>query len=58
MKVDYIGLMCIIMGVEDIGVFYDNFVLCDEWVKILMLGSIELFNVFVVVGILIYEGVK
>ena len=32
--------------------------LCDEWVKIPMLGTIESLNVSVAAGILIYEAVK
>lgn len=57
-KVNYKDFVCIIMGVEDIGVFYEYFFLCDEWIKILLMGKIELLNVLVVVGILIYEVVK
>ena len=57
-KADYTGPMCIIMGAEDTGVSYDNLALCDEWVKIPMLGSIESLSVSVAAGILIYEGVK
>lgn len=40
------------------GVSYDNLALCDEWVKIPMLGTIESLNVSVAAGILIYEAVK
>lgn len=50
--------MCIIMGAEDTGVSYDHLALCDEWVKIPMLGTIESLNVSVAAGILIYEAVK
>ena len=57
-KADYTGPMCIIMGAEDKGVSYDNLALCDEWVKIPMLGTIESLNVSVAAGILIYEAVK
>ena len=52
------GPMCIIMGAEDTGVSYDHLALCDEWVKIPMLGTIESLNVSVAAGILIYEAVK
>ena len=52
------GALCIIMGAEDTGVSYDNLALCDEWVKIPMLGTIESLNVSVAAGILIYEAVK
>ena len=57
-KADYTGPMCIIMGAEDKGVSYDNLALCDEWVKIPMLGQIESLNVSVAAGILVYEAVK
>lgn len=57
-KGDYTGPLCIVMGAEDKGVSYDNLALCDEWVKIPMLGTIESLNVSVAAGILIYEGVK
>lgn len=57
-KADYTGPMCIIMGAEDKGVSYDNLALCDEWVKIPMLGHIESLNVSVAAGILVYEAVK
>ena len=48
----------IVMGAEDRGISYDNLALCDEWVKIPMLGTIESLNVSVAAGILIYEVVK
>lgn len=57
-KADYTGPLCIIMGAEDKGVSYDNLALCDEWVRIPMLGTIESLNVSVAAGILIYEAVK
>ena len=57
-KGDYTGPLCIIMGAEDTGVSYENLALCDEWVKIPMLGTIESLNVSVAAGILIYEAVK
>ena len=39
------------MGAEDTGVSYENLALCDEWVKIPMLGTIESLNVSVAAGI-------
>lgn len=57
-KADYEGPTCIIMGAEDTGVSYDNLALCDEWVKIPMLGTIESLNVSVAAGVLIYEVIK
>lgn len=58
MKADYTGPICIIMGAEDKGVSYENLALCDEWVKIPMLGTIESLNVSVAAGILVYEVVR
>lgn len=55
---EYTGPLCLIMGAEDKGVAYEHLALCDEWVKIPMLGTIESLNVSVAAGILIYEVVK
>ena len=52
------GPMCIIMGAEDKEFLSIILALCDEWVKIPMLGTIESLNVSVAAGILIYEAVK
>ncbi len=57
-KANYKDPVCIIMGAEDTGVAYEHLSLCDEWVKIPLLGSIESLNVSVAAGILIYEAVK
>lgn len=57
-KADYSGPTCLIMGAEDTGVSYEHLALCDEWVKIPILGSIESLNVSVAAGILIYESLK
>ncbi len=57
-KADFSGPICIIMGAEDRGISYDNLALCDEWVKIPMLGTIESLNLSVAAGILIYEAIK
>ena len=54
-KGNYTDPVCIIMGAEDKGVSYEHLALCDEWVKIPMLGNIESLNVSVAAGILIYE---
>lgn len=55
---DYTGPLCIVMGAEDTGVAYEHLALCDEWVKIPVLGKIESLNVSVAAGVLIYEAVK
>ena len=57
-KANYKDPVCIIMGAEDTGVAYEHLSLCDEWVKIPLLGTIESLNVSVAAGILIYEAVK
>ncbi|NDV65779.1 23S rRNA (guanosine(2251)-2'-O)-methyltransferase RlmB [Bacteroides sp. 224] len=55
---NYSGPLCIIMGAEDTGVSYENLALCDEWVKIPILGTIQSLNVSVAAGVLIYEALK
>lgn len=57
-KGNYTNPVCIIMGAEDTGVPYEHLALCDEWIKIPMLGNIESLNVSVAAGILIYEAIK
>ena len=46
------------MRAEHTAVSYQKLALCDETVKIPMLGTIESLNVSVAAGILIYEAVK
>ena len=55
---NYTDPVCIYMGAEDTGVPNEHLALCDEWIKIPMMGSIESLNVSVAAGILIYEAVK
>lgn len=57
-KANYTDPVCIIMGAEDTGVPYEHLSLCDEWIKIPLLGKIESLNVSVAAGVLIYEAVK
>lgn len=52
------GPVCLIMGAEDKGIPEEHLALCDEWVRIPILGQIESLNVSVAAGILIYEIVK
>ncbi|MBR4842137.1 MAG: 23S rRNA (guanosine(2251)-2'-O)-methyltransferase RlmB [Bacteroidaceae bacterium] len=52
------GPICLIMGAEDRGIPQEHLSLCDEWVRIPILGQIESLNVSVAAGILIYETVK
>lgn len=49
---------CLIMGAEDSGIPYEHLALCDEWIRIPILGTIESLNVSVAAGVLIYEAVR
>lgn len=57
-KGSYTGPTCLIMGAEDTGIPAEHLSLCDEWVRIPILGKIESLNVSVAAGVLIYEIVK
>lgn len=57
-KGTYDGPVCLIMGAEDRGIPQEHLALCDEWVKIPILGHIGSLNVSVAAGVLIYEIVK
>jgi len=57
-QANYSDPLCLIMGAEDTGVPYEHLALCDEWVKIPIVGKIESLNVSVAAGILIYEALK
>ena len=52
------GPLCLVMGAEDKGVAREHLALCDELVRIPMMGNIESLNVSVAAGILIYEVVR
>lgn len=55
---DYSGPVCLIMGAEDKGIPPEHLKLCDEWVRIPILGRIQSLNVSVAAGILMYEIVR
>lgn len=57
-SVDYSVPTCIVMGAEDVGISNALLALCDKWVYIPILGSIESLNVSVAAGIIMYEAVK
>ncbi|HET9570115.1 MAG TPA: 23S rRNA (guanosine(2251)-2'-O)-methyltransferase RlmB [Bacteroidales bacterium] len=57
-NVDYTGPVAIVMGAEDTGIANENLRICDELVKIPILGKIGSLNVSVAAGILMYEAVK
>jgi 23S rRNA (guanosine2251-2'-O)-methyltransferase len=50
--------IAIIMGAEDVGVAPEHLRLCDDMVKIPLLGSIDSLNVSVAAGVLMYEVVR
>lgn len=50
--------LAIVMGSEDEGVAAENLRICDDMVRIPMLGTIDSLNVSVAAGILIYEAVR
>ncbi len=55
---NYSGPVCLVMGAEDKGIPQEHLALCDEWVRIPILGHIQSLNVSVAAGVLIYEIVK
>lgn len=55
---EYSGPVCLVMGAEDTGIPADHLSICDEWVKIPILGRIQSLNVSVAAGVLIYEILK
>ena len=57
-KVDYTKPTAIIMGSEEKGVSEEYLKLCDEIIKIPMIGEIESLNVSVASGIILFEAVK
>jgi 23S rRNA (guanosine2251-2'-O)-methyltransferase len=57
-KTDYTVPVAIVMGSEDEGISDENLRICDELVKIPLLGTIESLNVSVAAGVIMYEAVK
>ncbi len=55
---DFTGPVAIVMGSEDVGIADHNLEICDEAVKIPMLGNIQSLNVSVATGIFLFEVVK
>jgi 23S rRNA (guanosine2251-2'-O)-methyltransferase len=52
------GPLAIVMGAEDTGIANENLRICDDLVRIPILGKIGSLNVSVATGILLYEAVK
>lgn len=57
-EVDYKDPVAIIMGGEDFGISADNLRICDEMVKIPILGNISSLNVSAAAAVLMYEVVR
>ncbi|MDR1370771.1 MAG: 23S rRNA (guanosine(2251)-2'-O)-methyltransferase RlmB [Dysgonamonadaceae bacterium] len=56
--VDYAGPVAIVMGGEDFGISMDNLRICDEMVRIPILGNISSLNVSAAAAVLMYEVVR
>lgn len=50
--------VAIVMGSEDEGVAAENLRICDDMVRIPLMGAIDSLNVSVAAGVLIYEAVR
>jgi 23S rRNA (guanosine2251-2'-O)-methyltransferase len=57
-KTDMTEPVCFIMGSEDEGVTPEFLRMCNDMVRIPMMGSIESLNVSVAAGVLLYEVVR
>ncbi|MCD8293255.1 MAG: 23S rRNA (guanosine(2251)-2'-O)-methyltransferase RlmB [Prevotellaceae bacterium] len=57
-KADYTGPVCFVLGAEDTGIPYAHLALCDDRVRIPLMGTIESLNVSVAAGVLLYEAVR
>ena len=57
-KVDYTVPVAIVMGGEDMGISMDNLRICDEMVRIPVLGNIASLNVSAATAVMMYEVVR
>ena len=57
-SVDYTYPVALVMGGEDYGISSDNLRLCDEMVKIPVLGNIGSLNVSAAAAVLLYEVIR
>ncbi|MDR1738041.1 MAG: 23S rRNA (guanosine(2251)-2'-O)-methyltransferase RlmB [Candidatus Symbiothrix sp.] len=57
-QVDYNLPTAIVMGGEDMGIATENLRLCNEWVKIPLLGTIASLNVSAATAVMLYEIVR
>ena len=57
-EADYRGPLAIVMGAEDTGVAAEHLRICDELVRIPLMGKIASLNVSDAAGILMYEALR
>ncbi|MDR2805799.1 MAG: 23S rRNA (guanosine(2251)-2'-O)-methyltransferase RlmB [Dysgonamonadaceae bacterium] len=57
-QADYSTPTALVMGGEDNGIASENLRICDEWVKIPLLGTIASLNVSVATAVMLYEVVR
>ncbi|MDL2223758.1 23S rRNA (guanosine(2251)-2'-O)-methyltransferase RlmB, partial [Bacteroidales bacterium OttesenSCG-928-M06] len=57
-NVSYTDPVAIVMGGEDMGISMDNLRICDEMIKIPILGNIASLNVSAAAAVLMYEVVR
>ena len=57
-QADYTTPTAIVMGGEDYGIASENLQICDEWVKIPLMGTIASLNVSAAAAVLTYEVVR
>jgi len=57
-QADYSTPTAIVMGGEDYGIASENLRICDEWVKIPLMGTIASLNVSAAAAVLTYEVVR
>jgi len=54
----FVNPVCLVMGAEDTGISNDVLRICDNLIKIPLMGSIESLNVSVAASVLMYEVVR
>jgi 23S rRNA (guanosine2251-2'-O)-methyltransferase len=57
-QADYSTPTALVMGGEDYGIASENLRICDEWVKIPLLGPIASLNVSAATAVMLYEVVR
>jgi 23S rRNA (guanosine2251-2'-O)-methyltransferase len=57
-QVDYTLPTALVIGGEDVGVSTDNLRICDEMIKIPIIGNIASLNVSAATAVLVYEAIR